>query len=107
MTKEQAQIEIDLLKEVISAICKKDYTYLVYGQNTYLNTVACALATRQFNCLCPPKKEHIPTLTDKNIAKFNAYNPSQDQDEQILQEANDKVASDVKRPSIQEKFIAG
>lgn len=101
-TKEEAQAEIDTIKALVLALCNENKE-LVAGKVPYLTRLSCALAKRQFNCLCIPKQEHIPIINEENVLKFNNYSAI-DQLGDELKEVNDKVASKIRGPSLQEKF---
>lgn len=102
LTREAAQMEIDTIKELIATVCNANNQEFMENR-LYQVTLACALAKRAFNCQCVPHSERIPILHEKNIAKFNSYDPSIELRDQLIK-VGESVSKTVDRPSARDRL---
>lgn len=88
-----------MLKNLTTTLCK-DLTGYIQGNLVYIVRLACSLTKREHNCLCVPKQEHIPIITDETVAKYNQYSSCDKLTDEIKQ-LNNKVEE---KPSLRQKM---
>ena len=102
LTLQEAQEEIDMLKNITLALCGQ-FRKELGGDSLYVVKLACAFAKRTHNCMCVPKQEHIPIINEKNIERFNKYDSCEKLTEEI-QTVSAKVGDAASKPTLREKF---